>query len=49
MKILVVSDSHRNTSALDKILLREQTCNEVFFLGDITDDIEDFKIKYPEN
>lgn len=47
MKILVVSDSHRNTSALDKILLREQTCNEVFFLGDITDDIEDFKIIYP--
>lgn len=48
MKILVISDSHKNTSVLDKILLSEQTCSEVFFLGDVTDDIEDFRYIYPE-
>lgn len=48
MKILVISDSHRKTDLVDKILLREQTCNEIFFLGDVTEDIEDFRYIYPQ-
>lgn len=48
MKILVLSDSHHRADAVDKILSREQTCNEVFFLGDFVSDIEDYRYIYPK-
>ncbi len=48
MRLLVISDSHRKSGIVDRILRRETTAKEVFFLGDITDDIEDLKYEYAD-
>ena len=48
MRILVISDSHRNSRIIDKIISSQPTAEHVFFLGDNTDDIEDFIYMYPE-
>lgn len=48
MRILVISDSHRNTLAIDKILESQPDAKHVFFLGDCTADIEDFPLLYPD-
>lgn len=47
MRIVVISDSHRNTSVIDKILSAQPQAECVFFLGDNTIDIEDFEFIYP--
>ena len=44
MRILVISDSHRNTRVIDKILSSQPEAKHVFFLGDCTADIEDFDL-----
>ena len=41
MRITVISDSHRNTNAIRKILNAENGGDTVFFLGDVTADIEE--------
>ena len=48
MRLLVISDSHRNVGAVDKILSAETEARHVFFLGDVTSDIESIKDIYPE-
>lgn len=48
MRILVISDSHRNSKIIDKIISSQPLAEHVFFLGDNTDDIEDFIYIYPE-
>ena len=48
MRILVISDSHRNQRVVDKIIQGQPSAEHVFFLGDNTDDIEDFIYMYPE-
>ena len=48
MRILVISDSHRNTRVIDKILSAQPDARHVFFLGDNVGDIEDFDILYPD-
>lgn len=48
MRILVISDSHRNTRVIDKILESQPDAKHVFFLGDCTADIEDFDLLYPD-
>lgn len=48
MRIVVISDSHRRTGVIDKILSAQSTARHVFFLGDNTRDIEDFDILYPD-
>lgn len=48
MEILVISDSHRRTGVIDKILSSHKEIAYVFFLGDNVGDIEDFDILYPE-
>lgn len=48
MRILVISDSHRNTRVIDKILSSQPEAKHVFFLGDCTADIEDFDLLYPD-
>lgn len=48
MRILVISDSHRKTNVIDKILESQSEAQHVFFLGDNVLDIEDFEFLYPE-
>ncbi len=48
MRIVVISDSHKNTYIIDKILSRENEALHIFFLGDNIADIEDFEILYPD-
>ena len=48
MRIIVISDSHRRTGVIDKILSAQSTARHVFFLGDNVSDIEDFEFLYPE-
>ena len=48
MRIVVISDSHRRTGVIDKILSDQSTASHVFFLGDNVSDIEDFEFLYPE-
>lgn len=48
MRIVVISDSHKNTRVIDKILSSEPEALHVFFLGDNVSDIEDFEFLYPQ-
>lgn len=48
MRITVISDSHRRSSVIERILSSEPESGHVFFLGDITADIEDYELLYPE-
>ena len=48
MRILVVSDSHRNTSVLRKIINSQPEAENVIFLGDNTGDIDEVKTDFPD-
>lgn len=48
MRIVVISDSHKRTGVIDKILSSEPKAMHVFFLGDNISDIEDFEFLYPQ-
>ncbi len=48
MRVVVISDSHRRTGVIDKILASQPNAQYVFFLGDNARDIEDFEYLYPE-
>lgn len=48
MRILVISDSHRRSSVVDKIIAAQPEARYVFFLGDNVGDIEDFEYIYPD-
>ncbi len=48
MRILVISDSHKRTDIIEKILYAQNDANEVFFLGDLASDIEDFTNLFPQ-
>ena len=48
MRIVVISDSHKNTRVIDKILDSQPDAKAVFFLGDNITDIEDFEFMYPD-
>lgn len=48
MRITVISDSHRNVRAIRSILDAQPQTHHVFFLGDVTADIEDMNIEYPD-
>ena len=47
MRIIVISDSHGRTGAIDKVLASQTEAEYVFFLGDKVEDIEDFEFIYP--
>lgn len=47
MRITVISDSHRNSRVIRKILDAQSGSEAVFFLGDVTADIEDIQYEYP--
>lgn len=48
MRIVVISDSHRRSGNVKKILDAQQNARHVFFLGDVTGDIEDLIKFYPD-
>ncbi len=48
MRLVVISDSHRKASAVDDILSVEKDSCDIFFLGDVVSDIEDFTFMYPQ-
>ncbi len=48
MKILVISDTHKNTTMLRKALDTHPEIEHVFHLGDLTDDVEQVKGDYPD-
>ncbi len=47
MRIVVISDSHRMSGVIDKILSAQPEAEYVFFLGDNVGDIEDYEFLYP--
>ena len=48
MRILVISDSHGRTSAIERAIEAQPTAKHVFFLGDCVRDIEDYQYVYPD-
>lgn len=48
MRLLVLSDSHKKSGVLDRIIRKEQTAKNIFFLGDVTEDIENLKFEYTD-
>ena len=48
MRILVISDSHGRTSAIEEAIEAQPNAKHIFFLGDCTRDIEDLTYIYPE-
>lgn len=48
MRLVVISDSHKRGWVVDKILQRETQARHIFFLGDVTADIEDFVYEYTD-
>ncbi|MGN0493943.1 MAG: metallophosphoesterase [Acutalibacteraceae bacterium] len=48
MRITVISDSHRNKSTVERILSSQPQSHHVFFLGDVTADIEDMQALFPD-
>lgn len=48
MRLVVISDSHRHGRIVDLILRREREADYVFFLGDVTSDIEDLAYEYTD-
>ena len=48
MKILVISDSHRRGTVVDRIILNHPEAKHIFFLGDVVSDIEDLTYEYTD-
>ncbi len=48
MKILVISDTHRDTERLRKALDNHPDINHVFHLGDLVADVEKIRHDYPQ-
>ncbi len=48
MRIVVISDSHKRSDIVEKIICAQPKAVAVFFLGDHADDIEDLQYLFPE-
>ena len=48
MRVLIISDSHGRKSAIEETIEAQKEANHIFFLGDCTDDIEDYTFLYPD-
>ncbi len=48
MRLLVVSDTHKNPFVLERIIRSQKEAKHIFFLGDIVSDIEDIKADFPD-
>ncbi len=47
MRIVVISDTHGRSSAIEQIIESQPEAKEIFFLGDVIKDIEDMPFIYP--
>lgn len=47
MRIVVISDSHKRSDIVEKILYNQPNASHVFFLGDNAGDIEDLQYIFP--
>ncbi len=48
MRIVVISDSHKRSDIVEKILYNQPEARAVFFLGDCANDIEDMQYIFPD-
>lgn len=48
MRIVVISDSHKRSDIVEKILYAQPDAKAVFFLGDNAGDIEDMQYIFPD-
>ena len=48
MRIVVISDTHKRSDIVEKILYSQPEATDVFFLGDHADDIEDLQYIFPD-
>lgn len=48
MRITVISDSHKSERMVRSILADREDSKHIFFLGDVTDDIEDMNLEFPD-
>ena len=48
MRILVISDTHGKVGAIAKVIEKHSDINNIFFLGDLTRDIEAIKEEYKQ-
>ena len=48
MRIIVISDSHGRTSAIEEAIEAHPEAKDIFFLGDCVNDIEDLTYIYPD-
>lgn len=48
MRILCLSDSHKRGDIADRIIAEQPTAKDIFFLGDLTRDIEDLQYIYTD-
>lgn len=48
MRIIVISDSHGRSSAIQQAINAQPSAKHVFFLGDVLSDIEDFEHFFPD-
>lgn len=48
MRIVVISDSHRKSDTVEKIIKAQPSARHIFFLGDLTADIEDLTYEYSD-
>ena len=49
MRIIVISDTHGRSALIEKIIEAQPEARHVFFLGDVTRDIEDLQYLYPNH
>lgn len=48
MRLLVISDTHKNSFIIDRIIRSQPEARHIFFLGDLVSDIEEFKTEYSD-
>ena len=48
MRITVISDSHKSERTVREILEEREDSKHIFFLGDVTPDIEDMNLEFPD-
>ena len=48
MRITVISDSHRKSGVLRKILAERDDSDKIFFLGDLLSDLEKVRDEFPQ-